>query len=326
MAAESPVPTSSVRSAAEEAILWAAVKDAAAKRYEEARARALAEMEDAGVVKMVVRAADDRTQELGSLGTAVGKWLVDLDEDELLAWVQDHRPGEWYQSAPQLHIRPSFVQWCEEQAILRARAGHDPRPLDEHGHPIPGVRAYWKPGATTVTANREAKGRAAAFIEALFTRARGLPAPANGETDEPGDDRPPWDDEPRAVPAQPGADPGDRADGTGDVLAELRRRVAYAASLPGAVDPDHPGGAGAGAAERPEPARPVVPGSDRGGDDRPDVPAAKLAGGLLGAVAANYAHPLAHPDALTVADIDAYAEPHEPEPVRVTDTDEPAPF
>lgn len=309
----SPPPTSSVRSAAEEAILWAAIKDAVAKRYEAARLRALAEMDDTGALKMIVRAADDRA-DLGTLNTTDGKWIVEVDEDALLAWVQDHRPGEWYQAAPPIKVRDSFVKWAGEDAVRRARAGQAPRAVDGvSGQPIPGVKAVWKPGTTTVTANVTAKGRAAEFLENLFRHARGLPAPpTDGDTDAP-EDEPPW-----AV--------GDSPSSPHPQLDELRRRVERLHALTDR-QPDHPGGdrAGSGGDPGPGDAGPVVPGPAEHGHDRADVQSDQVAEGLRDSVPGHkpFAHPLAHPYAVTVADIDTYTDP---QPYGNGQYDDPAPF
>ena len=184
MTTSSSAPKPPVRSASEEAIFWAAVKDAVNRQYTDARARALAEMEVAGSLRQLVRSDD--SVELGKLNTTDGHWSAEVhDEAALLAWVQDHRPGEWYQAAPPIKVREAFVDWCKQDAILSASAGSLPYARDgASGDPIPGIRAIWKEGTTTVTANTTAKGRAATFLEALFNQARGLPAPSE-ESDGP---------------------------------------------------------------------------------------------------------------------------------------------
>ncbi len=181
---DSPESTPSVRSAAEEAILWAAIKDAVTKRYAEARAAAVAKMGEQGVLRMEVRAAEDR-ERLGTLSTTEGSWAVEVDEQKLLAWVRVNRPGEAYQPATPWLVREAFVEWCTQQAKANAAAdaagdvSPGPVPCDlETGAVIPGVKAVWKDGNTTVTANREGKARAAEILSSIVTQGRGLPSAA----------------------------------------------------------------------------------------------------------------------------------------------------
>lgn len=177
-------PTPSVRSASELAVLLSALKDAVTKAYERGRVDAIAEMERAGSTGQLVKAADG--VELGTLNQTRGKWVAEVhDEDALLGWVQDNRPDEWYQSAPLLRIQEAFLKWLCADAITRASAGQSPHPVDGvTGSVIPGVRAVWKPGGTTVTANRTAKERAEQFLGQLLNQAQGLtPAAAPEQVD-----------------------------------------------------------------------------------------------------------------------------------------------
>jgi len=319
-------PTPSVRSASERAILLAALKDAVNAAYERGRQEAIAEMERAGSLKQLIKSADPEPVELGTITQGEGKWVAEVhDEDALLGWVQDHRPGEWYQAAPPIRIRESFIEWLCTDAIRRASVGQPPYPvaLDMR---VPGVRALWRPGSTTVKANGTAKERAAGILASLFDHGRGLPA-QEGNSDEPSEV------EASAVagdvpgPAVGGGDqpagPGDELARLGDILERLN-----AIADPG---PDRSGGAGGAAGQR-SPAGTVVPGPSGGGHGRTESTGAQLAGGLLGAVASResvpYAHDRSFPHAVTKPLLDDY--PAEPEPERdlyvEPDYNQPAPF
>lgn len=152
------------RTATEEALFWSSVKDAVTKRYTEARARAQEEMDRAGSVHQRIKGPD---ADFGKVTIAEGKWVPEIDEDTLLAWIQDNRPDEYYQTAPQLRIRESFLTALGNEAVQRAAVGEVGRATDEAGNPIPGVRAVWREGGMTVSATHAAKRRAALFLEAL---------------------------------------------------------------------------------------------------------------------------------------------------------------
>lgn len=170
----SPEPTPSVRSASEQAVLLAALKDAVTRAYEEGRQAAIREMERAGSLKQLIKSVDGT--ELGTIGQAEGKWVTEVDVNPLVDWALEHRPGEVIQPVPQLVIREAFLEWLKGDAVRRAKDGQPPYPMTGQGERIPGVKAVWKPGNVSVHANPEAKDRAARFLDELLEGARGLPA------------------------------------------------------------------------------------------------------------------------------------------------------
>lgn len=308
----SPAPMPSVRSASERAILLAALKDAVGKAYEQGRREAIAEMERAGSLKQGVTADDGES--LGTISHADGKWVVDVDEAEVMAWCREHRAGEVVQLAAPWVVRPAFIDWLTADAITRAKDGQEPRPQagNREGalRPVPGVKARWSPGNVTVSANQTAKERAAGILQGVFER--GLPA-LNGEIND------------QHNPSAPSAvDRGDTEPLSESARTQLvlQRLQRYAAG-----PPDRAGG---GADSGPGSAGPVVPRPAGGGDGGPEHASEELAGGLLDAVPGRvpYAYPLAFPDAVNLAvDLTHLAEPvRVHKPYADPDFDEPAPF
>ena len=223
-----PDPTPSVRSASEQAILLSALKDAITKAYEQGRREAIAEMEYAGSLKQLIKAVDG--EELGTISHADGKWVTEFDLEQVLDWAIEHRPGEVIQPAPKLVVREPFLDWLSADAIRRAKDGQPPYPQagqnDGTLKKVPGVKAVWKPGNVTVSANATAKGRAADILGKLFTDARGLPAQTGG-TDEPGEET----QQLEASPVPGGADvAGAEHARTQLVLDRLRRMVTATSS------------------------------------------------------------------------------------------------
>lgn len=306
-------PTPSVRSASERAILLAALKDAVGKAYEAGRRQAIEEMDRAGSLKQGVT-SDDGTA-LGTISHADGKWVAEVDEAVIRGWCSEHRPGEVVQLAPQRVVRPAFIEWLAADAVRRASAGAGHHPIDMSTgteQKIPGVRAVWKPGNVTVTANQTAKERAAGILTQVFER--GLPA-LNGETNEQQHNPA----APSAVDRGPDGPVPERTDHQ-RVMDRLRRITAGPSDgADGGTDPG-PGTAG-----------PVVPRPAGGGDGGPQSAGEELAGGLLGAVAANaqsyreryrlgYGLPDGEPEP------DADYEPASVTHAEPVDFDQPAPF
>ena len=131
-----------VRTAADNALFWAAVKDAVVKEYEAARAEALAEMHRASSERQRVR--DGQGENLGTVVVGEGKWFARVENlDLLVKWVADNAPEQLW--TPAVTVRPSYVGLLLEQAVRTGRTG------------VPGIRVTWADGSLTVRANARAK-------------------------------------------------------------------------------------------------------------------------------------------------------------------------
>lgn len=132
-----------VRRTTLEVLAWAGLKDFAAKGYEEARARQLLAMDEAGSEKQRGLAADGT--DLGSVTLRRGEWVAEVaDPGAFLDWVIDKHPTEYETPAPVLRVRKPFEQKVLDEAARTARKGDEPPELP------PGVRVVWKPAGITV--------------------------------------------------------------------------------------------------------------------------------------------------------------------------------